>query len=184
MTRWRTYFTAYAAHIAAPVRCGVAVTALHRKPDGTGFHAETSAGPIEATNIVAATGPFQCGIIPPLVPPDPRITQMHSTAYRNPDQLPPGAALVVGAGSSGTQIADELSRASCRVYLCVGRHERPPRRYRGEDYCFWLGVLGLALQLRISVVSESMGNHDSGDHGCRVPRSRRRWSSGRRHYGM
>ena len=42
----------------------------------------------------------------------------------------------------------------------------------------------LALQLRISVVSESMGNHDSGDHGCRVPRSRRRWSSGRRHCGM
>ena len=25
-----------------------------------------------------------------------------------------------------------------------------------------------------SVVSESMGNHDSGDHGCRAPRSRRR----------
>jgi putative flavoprotein involved in K+ transport len=63
------YFTAYAAHIAAPIRCGVVVTALHRKPDGTGFHAETSAGPIEATNVVAATGPFQRGIIPPLVPP-------------------------------------------------------------------------------------------------------------------
>lgn len=42
----------------------------------------------------------------------------------------------------------------------------------------------LPLQLRISVVSESMGNHDSGDHGCRVPQSRRRWSSGRRHCGM
>ena len=137
------YFTAYATHIAAPIRCGVAVTALHRKPDGIGFHAETSAGPIEATNVVAATGPFQRGIIPPLVPPDPDITQMHSTAYRNPDRLPPGAILVVGAGSSGTQIADELSRAVRRVYLCVGQHERPPRRYRGKDYCFWLGVLGL-----------------------------------------
>ena len=137
------YFTAYAAHIAAPIRCGVAVTALHRKPDGTGFHAETSAGAIEATNVVAATGPFQRGIIPPLVPPDPGITQMHSTAYRNPDRLPPGAVLVVGAGSSGTQIADELSRAGRRVYLCVGQHERPPRRYRGKDFCFWLGVLGL-----------------------------------------
>ena len=68
---------------------------------------------------------------------------MHSTAYRNPDQLPPGAVLVVGAGSSGTQIADELSRAGRRVYLCVGQHERPPRRYRGKDFCFWLGVLGL-----------------------------------------
>ena len=137
------YFTAYAAHIAAPIRCGVAVTALHRKSDGTGFQAETSPGAIEATNVVAATGPFQRGIIPPLVPPDPGITQMHSTAYRNPDQLPPGAVLVVGAGSSGTQIADELSRAGRRVYLCVGQHERPPRRYRGKDFCFWLGVLGL-----------------------------------------
>ena len=52
-------------------------------------------------------------------------------------------ALVVGAGSSGTLIADELSRAGRRVYLCVGQHERPPRRYRGKDFCFWLDVLGL-----------------------------------------
>jgi putative flavoprotein involved in K+ transport len=137
------YFTAYAAHIAAPIRCGVEVTALHRKPDDTGFRAETSIGPIEATNVVAATGPFQRGIIPPLVPPDTGIMQMHSTAYRNPDQPPPGAVLVVGAGSSGTQIADELERAGRRVYLCVGQHDRPPRRYRGKDFCFWLGVLGL-----------------------------------------
>jgi putative flavoprotein involved in K+ transport len=137
------YFTAYAAHIAAPIRCGVNVTALHCKPDGRGFHAETSAGPIEATNVVAATGPFQRGVIPPLVPPDSGIVQMHSTAYRNPGQLPQGAVLVVGAGSSGTQIADELSRAGRRVYLCVGQHDRPPRRYRGKDFCFWLGVLGL-----------------------------------------
>ncbi len=92
---------------------------------------------------MAATGPFQRGIVPPLVPPDPGIAQMHSTGYRNPDQLPPGAVLVVGAGSSGTQIADELSRARRRVYLCVGQHERPPRRYRGKDFCFWLDVLNL-----------------------------------------
>ena len=137
------YFTAYAAHVAAPIRCGVDVTALHRKPDDTGFRAETSIGPIEATNVVAATGPFQRGIIPPLVPPDTGIMQMHSTAYRNPDQPPPGAVLVVGAGASGTQIAEELSRAGRRVYLCVGQHDRPPRRYRGKDFCFWLGVLGL-----------------------------------------
>lgn len=51
--------------------------------------------------------------------------------------------LVVGAGSSGAQIADELSRAGRRVYLSVGRHQRPPRRYRGHDFCWWLGVLGL-----------------------------------------
>ncbi len=136
------YFEAYAAHIAAPIRCGVAVTALHRTPDGR-FHAETTAGPIEASNVVCATGPFQRGVIPPLVPAELGLVQMHSTAYRNPGQLPPGAVLVVGAGSSGTQIADELQRAGRRVFLCVGQHERPPRRYRGKDFCFWLGVLGL-----------------------------------------
>ncbi len=137
------YFVSYAERIAAPVRCGIAVTALHKKAGGTGFRAETSDGAIEATNVVAATGPFQRPIIPVLVPPDAGIVQMHSNGYRNPGQLPEGAVLVVGAGSSGAQIADELSRAGRRVYLSVGRHERPPRRYRGRDFCWWLGVLGL-----------------------------------------
>ncbi|MGZ4272337.1 MAG: FAD-dependent oxidoreductase, partial [Solirubrobacteraceae bacterium] len=68
--------------------------------------------------------------------------QMHSSGYRNPDQLPAGAVLVVGAGSSGVQIADELLRAGRRVYLSVGPHDRPPRRYRGRDFVWWLGVLG------------------------------------------
>jgi putative flavoprotein involved in K+ transport len=137
------YFVAYADRIAAPVRSGVAVTALRRAADGAGFRAETSEGAIEAANVVAATGPFQRAIIPPDVPPDTGIVQMHSNAYRNPGQLPDGAVLVVGAGSSGAQIADELSRAGRRVYLSVGQHQRPPRHYRGRDFCWWLGVLGL-----------------------------------------
>jgi putative flavoprotein involved in K+ transport len=68
--------------------------------------------------------------------------QMHSSEYRNPSQLPDGAVFVVGAGSSGVQIADELLGAGRRVYLSVGRHDRPPRRYRGRDFVWWLGVLG------------------------------------------
>jgi putative flavoprotein involved in K+ transport len=108
-----------------------------------GFRAETSAGTIEAANVVAATGPFQRPVIPPMVSADAGIVQIHSNAYRNPGQLPPGSVLVVGAGSSGAQIADELSRAGRHVYLCVGAHDRPPRRYRGKDFCWWLGVLGL-----------------------------------------
>jgi putative flavoprotein involved in K+ transport len=137
------YFAAYAERIAAPIRCGVAVTALSKKADGTGFRAETSAGAIEAANVVTATGPFQRPLIPAIVPPEAGIVQLHSNIYRNPGQLPAGAVLVVGSGSSGAQIADELSRAGRRVYLCVSRHERPPRRYRGRDFCWWLGVLGL-----------------------------------------
>jgi putative flavoprotein involved in K+ transport len=137
------YFVAHAGEIGAPIRCGVEVTALRKKTDGSGFRAETSAGVIEAANVVAATGPFQRPIIPSLVPADAGIPQMHSNAYRNPGQLPPGAVVVIGAGSSGAQIADELLRAGRRVYLSVGPHNRPPRRYRGRDFVWWLGVLGL-----------------------------------------
>jgi len=136
------YFVHYATMIAAPVRTGVAVTQVRRNHGKPGFQVETSAGPLEASYIVAATGPFQRPVIPPVVPDSAGIAQMHSAAYRNPAQLPDGAVLVVGAGSSGVQIADELQRAGKRVYLSVGAHDRPPRTYRGQDFCWWLGVLG------------------------------------------
>lgn len=137
------YFEEVAEKIKAPVRCGVEVKSLRQKPDGSGFVAETSDGVIEAANVVAATGPFQRPLIPTLVPDEAGIMQIHSSGYRNPGQLPEGAVLVVGAGSSGVQIADELLRAGKRVYLSVGPHDRPPIRYRGKDFCWWLGVLGM-----------------------------------------
>ncbi|MCP4328733.1 MAG: NAD(P)-binding domain-containing protein [Alphaproteobacteria bacterium] len=136
------YFVAYAERINAPIRCGVEVKEVQRNDGRPGFRVETSDGVIEATNVVAATGPFQRPVIPAIVPEDAGIMQIHSNAYRNPDQLPEGAVLVIGAGSSGAQIADELLRAGKRVYLSVGPHDRPPRSYRGRDFCWWLGVLG------------------------------------------
>jgi putative flavoprotein involved in K+ transport len=136
------YFEKYAEQIAAPLRCGVEVRALREKSDGSGLQAETTQGLIDANNVVVATGPFQVPRVPPLVPAGAGLVQIHSSMYRNPDQLPTGAVLVVGAGSSGVQIADELLRAGRRVHLSVGPHNRPPRRYRGRDFCWWLGVLG------------------------------------------
>ncbi len=136
------YFVAYAEMIAAPIRCGVAVTKLRRLIGRPGFRVETSDGVIEASNVVAATGAFQHPVVPPIVPGDAGLVQIHSSAYRNPGQMPEGAVLVVGSGSSGVQIADELLRAGRRVYLSVGPHDRPPRAYRGRDFCWWLGVLG------------------------------------------
>ncbi len=136
------YFEAYAARIQAPVRCGVTVQSVRPRAGG-GFDVVTSDGAFVAGNVVAATGPFQRPAIPAVIPADAGIMQLHSSAYRNPAQLPEGGVLVVGAGSSGTQIADELQRAGRRVWLCVGKHERPPRWYRGKDFCWWLGVLGL-----------------------------------------
>ncbi|NUR05673.1 MAG: NAD(P)-binding domain-containing protein [Nocardioidaceae bacterium] len=137
------YFVAYAEKIGAPVRCGVEVTSVQRNAGRPGFRVETSDGTIEARAVVAATGPFQRPVVPAIVPEGAVPLQIHSSGYRNPDQLPEGAVLVVGAGSSGVQIADELRRSGRQVYLSVGPHDRPPRSYRGRDFCWWLGVLGL-----------------------------------------
>lgn len=135
------YFEAYARQIKAPVRCGVTVTRVTRLDGRPGFLVETSEGAIEANYVISATGAFQEPAIPPLVPETAAVTQIHSSDYRNPGQLPEGAVLVVGAGSSGVQIADELLSAGRKVFLSVGPHDRPPRSYRGRDFCWWLGVL-------------------------------------------
>jgi putative flavoprotein involved in K+ transport len=74
--------------------------------------------------------------------PDGVISQIHSFDYHNPEQLQDGAVLVVGAGSSGAQIADELLRSGRKVYLSIGPHDRPPRSYRSKDFVWWLGTLG------------------------------------------
>ena len=113
-----------------------------RNADRPGFTIETNEGVIRANRVVAATGPFQKPVIPAIAPKDANLHQIHSAAYYNPEQLPDGAVLVVGAGSSGVQIAEELMRAGRQVYLSVGAHDRPPRSYRNRDFCWWLGVLG------------------------------------------
>ena len=136
------YFEAFAKMINCPIRCGVTVQSVERVAGRPGFQVTTSDGDYAARNIVVATGPFQRPVMPPIVPAQPGLTQMHSTAYRNPAQLRDGAVLVVGAGSSGAQIADELLLSGRQVYLSVGPHDRPPRRYRGRDFVWWLGVLG------------------------------------------
>ncbi|NMD08079.1 MAG: NAD(P)-binding domain-containing protein, partial [Phyllobacteriaceae bacterium] len=136
------YMEAHAKKNNTPIRCGVEVTSLERKADGSGFRADTTGGMIEAKNVVVATGPFQKPLIPTVVPAEAGVMQIHSSAYRNPRQLPDGAVLVVGAGSSGAQIADELLRAGKTVFLSVGPHDRPPRAYRGKDFVWWLGALG------------------------------------------
>jgi putative flavoprotein involved in K+ transport len=159
------YFVAYAEQINAPIRCGVEVKRVQRNVDRPGFRVETSDGVIEANYVVAATGPFQRPVIPRIVPEDTQILQMHSHEYRNPEQLPEGAVMVVGAGSSGVQIADELLRADKRVYLSVGPHDRPPRAYRGRDFVWWLGVLGKWDAEAMEPGTEHVTISVSGAHG-------------------
>lgn len=136
------YFTAYAEKFCGQIRTGVTVTSVRRKQGEAGFRVETSDGSLDTRYVVAATGPFQRPVIPAVVPENALFTQLHSSSYRNPQELPEGNILVVGAGSSGVQIADEIQQSGRQVFLSVGPHDRPPRQYRGKDFVWWLGVLG------------------------------------------
>ncbi len=160
-----SYFEQYAKMINAPIRCGVEVQSVKKKHAAHGFEINTSDGKFEADNIVAATGPFQRPVIPPIIPATADILQLHSNTYHNRQQLPEGAVLVVGAGSSGSQIADELMRAGKKVYLSVGPHQRPPRSYRGRDFCWWLGVLGKWDTTTMEPGKEHVTIAVSGSHG-------------------
>src|SRR3954453_4030770 len=87
----------YANAFDLPVRLGSRVTALSRI--GEEFEVRTSAEVLHARQVVVATGPFQVPFIPEVASGfDASVTQIHSAGYRNPESIPPGPALVVGAG--------------------------------------------------------------------------------------
>ncbi|MDF3200376.1 NAD(P)/FAD-dependent oxidoreductase [Pseudomonas sp. 1912-s] len=171
--RMAAYFEEYVQMLKAPVRTGVEVQQVERHVGRPGFKVTTSTGVIEATNVVAATGPFQRPSIPKLVPEHAKVQQLHSSAYKNPGQLAEGAVLVVGAGASGSQIAEELQKAGKTVYLSVGEHYRPPRAYRGRDYCWWLGALGLWDEVKIQPKKKHVAFAVSGYEGGKTVDFRR-----------
>lgn len=171
--RMAQYFEDYAAMLKAPVRTGVEVKQVERHIGRPGFKVTTSEGVIEATNVVSATGPFQIPAYPKIVPETDRVQQLHSSGYKNPGQLQEGAVLVVGAGASGSQIAEELRKAGKTVYLSVGEHYRPPRSYRGRDYCWWLGALGLWDEVKIKPKKQHVAFAVSGYEGGKTVDFRR-----------
>jgi len=123
------YLESYAGSFALPVRLGIKATRLSPRADG--FELDTTEGVIHANQVVIATGAFPTPRVPPAATQlDPAIHQVHSSAYHNPDQLPPGDVLVAGAASSGTQIALDLA-ANRRVWLAGKSSPFVPNRILG-----------------------------------------------------
>jgi putative flavoprotein involved in K+ transport len=137
-----TRFADYVERYHLPIQCNTSVTAVEPM-DSAGYRVQTSAGMMRANNVVIATGMEQRPKLPPFAGGlSADITQLHTSRYRNPDALAPGAVLVVGSAQSGAQIAEELSLRGRKVFLCVGNAGRAPRRYRGQDVFKWLIQVG------------------------------------------
>lgn len=127
-----------------PIRTGARVVAVARDAARGHYVVSIDGGEtIRAHNVVIATGLYQTPKIPKLAHNLPaEIKQLHSDNYRNPEQLLPGAVLVVGSAQSGAQIAEELCESGRKVYLATGRAARTPRRYRGKDANWWFAKMG------------------------------------------
>jgi len=125
-----------------PLVEGVRATGLEESA-AEGFRVTTDRGVITADQVVLATGPYQLPRIPRVaerLPAD--LAQIHSSQYRNPDQLPAGDVVVVGTGQSGCQIAEDLHLAGRTVHLVTGSAPRVARFYRGRDVVAWLDEMG------------------------------------------
>ena len=102
------YLEAYARHFDLPVRPGTAVETLSK--DGERYVLTAGDRTFEADKVVVATGVMQKPFVPGFASDlDPRITQLHSSDYRNLSQLQEGGVLVVGASHSGADIAYETA---------------------------------------------------------------------------
>ena len=135
------YLAEYARSQRTPVYERVAVAGVEHWRDG--FRVATDHGIWHALNVAIAIGDSAEPFVPSLAASAPAwLHQLHASDYRNPDVLPGGGVLVVGAGPSGQQIAAELRRAGRDVVLAVGRHARALRRYRGRDFWHWVDALG------------------------------------------
>jgi len=136
------FIAAYAQAISAPVRTHTTVTSVSRTE--TGYLVRTDQGDWSCRTAVIASGAFNIACVPGVADRVPRpVTTFSTQQYRNPDQLPVGGVLVVGASSSGTQIANEIHRSGRPVTLSVGEHIRAPRVYRGKDLEWWMDAAGV-----------------------------------------
>jgi putative flavoprotein involved in K+ transport len=124
------YLEGYAARFELPVRTGVAVDGLSR--DGERFVVTAGRDRLTTDQVVVAAGGWRTPKTPKFADQlGPDIVQMHSNEYRNPSQLQPGAALVVGASHSGADIALEL--ASSHPTTLAGKiHGQVPFRIEGQ----------------------------------------------------
>src|SRR5262252_6229643 len=163
------FFERYAHGFDAPVHEGVNVQTVDRLNNGR-FAIRTDRGLWSADNVVVATGMFQRPRMPAWSASLPRdVLQLHSSHYRHPGLLPSGAVLVVGSGASGFQIAEELNHHGRQVFFSVGRHERPPRRYRGKDTMWWLEQMGVFDQ--VTAAPEDRWQHPTSTPPAMLPPS-------------
>ncbi len=136
------FIARFAESSGAPVRTRTTVTSVRR--NGTGYHVATTTGDLRCRAVMVASGACNLPSVPAIAKAlPPSIRSVTPFDYRNPNDLPEGGVLVVGASATGVQLADEIHRSGRPVTLSVGEHVRLPRTYRGRDVLWWMDASGV-----------------------------------------
>jgi putative flavoprotein involved in K+ transport len=136
------FVSRFAVVASAPVRTHTTVTSVRQTDEG--YHVATDDGDLRCRSVVIASGACNFTNVPALRQAVPAsIECVTALDYRNPDQLPEGGVLIVGASATGVQLADEIHRSGRHVTLSVGEHVRLPRTYRGLDVLWWMDASGI-----------------------------------------
>jgi putative flavoprotein involved in K+ transport len=154
------YLTEYARRFELPVELDSRVHSI-RRTNGS-YRVQLDDRAYEADQVVVATGPFQVPFVPSIAESlDPEVVQLHSTAYRKPQDIPEAPVLVVGGGNTGFQIAEELS-ASREVHLSIGSRQTPlPQRIFGRDLFWYLEGTGLIRKTTASRIGRRLSGRDT-----------------------
>lgn len=157
------YLEDYASAFELPVDLNTEVQSLRREGETFTVHTNTRRT-WRTRQVVVATGPFQVPLVPAVADClDARLTQVHSSDYERPEQLPrDGAVLVVGGGNSGYQIALELAQSGREVHLSRGEHNASvPQKPLGRDIFWWQDLLGVLRIPARSALGRRMRANDS-----------------------
>jgi putative flavoprotein involved in K+ transport len=171
------YLETYAESFRSAITEGVTVTSLE-PGSGSRFRMQTTRGDLEADSVVLATGAFQRAHQPAATTGFPKdLPIIDAEGYSNPHALPPGAVLIIGAGQTGCQLAEELCEAGRQVYLAGGRTPWLPRRIGGQDVVRWMVDTGFmdappsslpSLAARLIANPQASGHRRGHDLGYRT----------------
>jgi len=139
------FISCFALLSSAPVRTHTTVTCVKRTD--AGYEVTTTNGNLRCRTLIVASGACNVPSVPSLSQAVPQSVQCFTPfTYRNPNDLPEGGVLIVGASATGVQLADEVVRSGRPVMLSVGEHVRLPRTYRGRDVLWWMDASGVWAQ--------------------------------------
>lgn len=136
------YLKAFVSKFDIPIAFNQKIVNL--KKEGDHFTIKSKDETFKAKNVVVSTGPFHTPFTPPChqnIAKD--IVQIHSEHYKSPKQLQDGDALVVGAGDSGVQILEEISKTNRSVYFSGTTNIATlPQEFLGKTLWWWFKKIG------------------------------------------